>query len=151
MTTTDLVLQPVPVMMDSMKILLVNVKLVESLVLLVITLGIVTVVLKTENTPQNVDVQSEPSIVVLLPVAHVLINVSPVKVLMITVLNVMISEPQLQFVVAQINTMKKKTEPVGLVLKNVSPVTLTLGIVIPVEESENSHQIVIVHLDIIED
>jgi hypothetical protein len=110
---------------------------------------IVTTVLKTENTPQIVDVQPEPSIVVLLPVAHVLIDVLPVKVMLITVLNVLITEPQSQFVDAQKLTMKKLTEPVGHVLKNVSLVMLTLGIVKPV--SENSHQIVIVHLDIIED
>jgi hypothetical protein len=77
--------------------------------------NIVILVLKTENTPQNVDAQPDPTTAVLLLVAHVTIDVSLVKVKLITVSNVMISEPQPQLVDAQMLSMKKLMELVNFV------------------------------------
>jgi hypothetical protein len=105
-TTSDLVLQPVPVMMDIMKTHLVNVLPVEKLVKLVSMNTIVIDVPETEKLLQNVDVQPELSIVVLLTVAHVTKNVIFVKENGIIVLIVLISESIPQPVNVQMDIMK---------------------------------------------
>jgi hypothetical protein len=127
----------------------VNVLSVEVPVSLVMMNIIVIYVLKTENTLQIVDVQPEPSNVVLLLVAHVTTNVSLVKENGTTVPIVLISETQPQLVTVHQVGMKKLISDVNFVLKNVSLVKPTLITVSPVEVSEKTLQIVNVHLDTI--
>jgi hypothetical protein len=114
--TTEKVPQLVPVKINIMKTHLVNVLSVEKPVSLVMMLIIVMSVLKTEFTPQIVSALLELMIVVLLLVAHVMkLNVSLVKVKLIIVLNVLISESLSQSVIAHQVTMKKMMEDVNFV------------------------------------